>query len=410
MKGKARGHQAKDRRRGRRVTRSSYGRTIRRYFAASRSAQRAAGRALRSPASHAVRGERAQNDVQWSYAKPKVDALEHLGAFASSRSGSAILRTVAIGAVFAIAFAHTALPAHAGFLDGMQDSVKNAAVGWMDNSLQLATALFSIMMTVTLVTAIARYASLNHTIEGFGHVFMDLFIKIIPLYVLMASATTLLPNVVNVANALAGQITGAPVNGPSEIFGLGVKISVDIMKAAMMPLAFAGLPGVGEGAVMLGTLSTVVGMVMALLIMTVFTLIAFEYFFAFAQAYITLSVGAISLGWLASGGTKQMGEAYLAGAWMSMMRLIMTIAVVALIVAMVPHMMEIAATSDIKAMFMSWLSLGGSAIFAALIATKIPAFATHVFSGQPAVSAPAVANAALRSGARVARAAVGAVG
>ncbi len=279
----------------------------------------------------------------------------------------------------------------------------------MTNSLRLATELFYIMMAVTVVSAIARYASINHTLEGFGHAFMDLFIKVIPLYVIIGAAATILPNIGALATTLGGTITGTPVSGPSEVFAIGLKICGDILQTAAAPLALANIPVVGEAALWTAGITGGIGVIMCIIIMASFTVIAFELFFAFAQAYITLSVGAMSLGWLGSGGTKHMAESFMAGAWLSVMRLVMTVAIVGLISATMPQMMATLGTGDIKAMFMSWVQLACSGVFAALMATKVPSFATHVFSGQPAVTAPAVANGIMRSGARVASAAVGAV-
>lgn len=134
---------------------------------------------------------------------------------------------------------------------------------------------------------------------------------------------------------------------------------------------------------------------MCFVIMAAFTLIAFEYFFAFAQAYVRLSVKAINLGWLAGEGTKHMGEEFLAEAWAAVMRIIMTVAVIGLIVSFVPHMSALAATGDPRTMVLSWFQLGGSTVFAALLAWKVPELATH--GGRPSVSAVHVANSVYRS-------------
>lgn len=304
--------------------------------------------------------------------------------------------------VFALVFVGMAKPAHAGFLDAFQARIHGTTATWMNSSLELATVLFSILMSVTFVTAIVRYAALNHTVEGFGHAFMDLFIKVIPLYVLMVGMTALLPNIVTVANQLGGQITGVAVNGPSDIFGIGITLSTNILKAAAAPLLSSALPG---GAGIGVTLFTgIVALVVVNIIMAAFTIVAFEYFFAFAQAYINLSIGAFALGWSASGGTRHMSEQYLAGAWFSIMRIVVTIAATALIVTLVPSMAVLSDVSDLGAMLRSWLELGGSAIFAALLAMKLPDFASKVFSGQPSLSAPEVANSVMRTSTNVARA------
>lgn len=260
--------------------------------------------------------------------------------------------------------------------------------------MQIATALFSIVMTVTFVIAIARYAALNHTLEGFGHSFMDLFIKVIPVYVILAAATTVLPNIAAFADTLGGQITGTPISGPSEIFGLGLTLCGDILKGALLSFIVGGSTS-NAASFSIGVLTGVIALIVCLIIIGSFTLIAFEYFFAFAQAYIRLSVKAINLGWLAGSGTKHMGEEFLAEAWAAVMRIVMTVAVVGFIVSFVPHMSTLAITSDPRTLFMAWLTLGGSSVFAALLAWKVPELAMH--AGRPSVSAIHVANSAYRT-------------
>lgn len=305
-----------------------------------------------------------------------------------------------LGVLGFVALGSTA-PAHAGFLDAFQDTIHQSTTAWMNSSLEIANVLFSIMMTVTFVTAIVRYAALNHTLEGFGHAFMDLFIKVIPLYVLMVGATSLLPNIVGVANELGGQITGMRVNGPSDILGIGLSLCGNILKAAIAPLLANALPV--AVALPIVDITCAVALVVVIVLMASFTVIAFEYFFAFAQAYINLSIGAFALGWSASGGTRHMAEQYLAGAWLSLMRIVVTVAVTALIVTTVPSMTALADTSDLRTMFMAWLALGGSSLFAAMLSVKLPDFASKLFSGQPAMSAPEASNSALRTGTMAAR-------
>jgi type IV secretory pathway TrbL component len=231
---------------------------------------------------------------------------------------------------------------------------------------------------------------------------MDLFMKVIPLYVIMASATTFLPNLVNTANQLSGQITGTPINGPDEILDIGTKLCEGIFSAVMLPFTdngvqLLGATITGSPVLFLSIVGAAVGVVASLVIILSFALIAFEYFFAFAQAYITLSVGAISLGWLASSGTKNMGEQYLSAAWISVMRLVLTIACVSFIATVVPPMQVVSVNTDPNTMMMTYLKLCSAAIFAALLATKVPSFATNMFSGHPAVSAAEVARSVIRT-------------
>ncbi len=353
---------------------------------------------------HGVNARGLASVLRRKEAAPASHALEFLRNVSGTRPGGVALRAAIVIGVIGFVALGSVSPAHAGgFLDGFASTIQSSTGGWMNNSLMIGNVLFSIMMSVTFVTAIVRYAALNHTLEGFGHAFMDLFIKVIPLYVLMVGATSLLPNIVGVANELGGQITGVQVNGPSEIFAVGLNLCGNVLKAAISPLFMGSLtPGAG---VAVTALTSAVAIVVVLVLMASFSVIAFEYFFAFAQAYINLSIGAFALGWSASGGTRHMAEQYLAGAWLSLMRIVVTIAVTALIVTTVPSMTALSNTSDLPTMAIAWLSLAGSSLFAVLLAVKLPDFASKLFSGQPAVSAPEVSNSVLRAGTMIARAA-----
>jgi len=294
-------------------------------------------------------------------------------------------------------FISSGATSYAGVLDDFQNQVKSATSPMMNNSLQIATVLFSITITLTFVITVARYVTINHTIEGCGHVLMNLFLTVIPLYVIMAGATTFLPNIIDMANQLSGQVTGSRISGPSDIFNAGLGLCADVFKAALTPFQYAAIPIVGEAAADLGAIAGIVAVVISLIIMGSFTLIAFEYFFTFVQAYITLSVGALALGWMGSSGTRHLAEKYIAGAWMSVMRIVVTVACASVIVYIMPNMTAVAQTANPVLILISWLGLGGSSIFAALLTTKIPALATNLFSGQPAITATEVAQDIMRA-------------
>ncbi|GAC1311188.1 MAG: hypothetical protein NVSMB19_25590 [Vulcanimicrobiaceae bacterium] len=262
--------------------------------------------------------------------------------------------------------------------------------------MNIATTLFAIVMGVTFVIAIVRYATLNHTLEGFPHAFMDLFIKVVPPFVIVAAATTVLPNIAPFANTLSGEITGTPITGPSEIVNLGTGICHTVLTTALSAFTSGNL----LGAIVIAPYLLCTALVLCGVIMGAFTLIAFEYFFAFAQAYVRLSIKAINLGWLAGSGTKHFAEEFISEAWAAVMRIVITVAVVGLIVSFVPQMETIAASGDVKAMITSWFALAASAIFAALLAWKVPELA---HSGRPSVSAAHVANQTFRTATQAAK-------
>ncbi|GAC1501387.1 MAG: hypothetical protein NVS1B2_26520 [Vulcanimicrobiaceae bacterium] len=293
--------------------------------------------------------------------------------------------------VLALTFGHGTHPAAAaGVLDLLRDTVQGTSTAWLNRSLGLAGGLFGIVLGVTFTIAIARYAVRNQTFEGCQHALMDLFLTIIPPVVVIAAAGQILPGLATFANTLGGTITGTPVTGPSEIAELGKNICGDVLRNAF------GVFTSGQIvlAATLGPYLLVTALVISLIVQTAFVLIAFEYFFAFAQAYIRLSIKAINLGWLAGSGTKNMAEEFIAEAWAAVMRIVLTVGVVGLIVSFVPNMTAIAAQGDAKAMVLSWFELASSAVFAALLAWKVPELAHH--AGRPSVSAVHVANQTLR--------------
>jgi len=288
-------------------------------------------------------------------------------------------------------------PAHAGFLDGMQTTVQGVTSTWMNNSLAIGQTLFGIVMTVTIVMALCRYAAMNGTLEGVGHSIMSLLLNIIPVFVVMTAMTAFLPNIVAVANQLAGQITGVQVNGPSEIFGIGITLSQQILQNAAAPFVNNAntttviLSGPAAWAVGLETL--VLGVLTCIVVIAAFTLIAAEYLLCFLQAYIRLSIEAFNLGWSAGSGTKHMAEAFLGEAKHAFTRVILTIGIVSFIIAMVPHMTSHSTSLDFTTIVISWFELAGTAAFCAILAIKVPHLAHS--GGQPSLSATKIASEAI---------------
>jgi len=266
----------------------------------------------------------------------------------------------------------------------------------MNNSLAIGQTLFGIVMTVTIVMALCRYAATNGTLEGVGHSMMSLLLNIIPVFVVMTAMTAFLPNIVAVANQLAGQITGVQITGPSEIFGLGVAMCVQILKSASAPLvpgaALAHTVLSGPSAIVLGGVTLAVGVVTCIVVMGAFTIIAAEYLLCFLQAYIRLSIEAWNLGWSASQGTRGHSEAFLGEAKHALTRVILTVGIVAFIVAMTPQMASLATSTDFSTVVIDWLKLGGGAVLAAILAINVPHLAHS--GGQPSLSAIKVGNEA----------------
>lgn len=289
-------------------------------------------------------------------------------------------------------FIRSTQSAHAGILDNLAAGVKDTTAAWMNNSLALGQTLFGIMMTIAIITALCRFAAVNGTLEGVGHTIMSLLLTIIPVFVVMTAMTIFLPNIVETANQLAGQITGVTITGPSEIFGLGVTMCKSILAASSAPFTTNALQTTlsGPAAWAIGIWTLSVGLLTCAVVMGAFTIIAAEYLLCFLQAYIRLSIEAFNLGWSASPGTKHMAEAFLGEAKHALTRVILTIGVVAFIVAMVPQMTAKAASTDMQTIMIGWLELAGGAMLAAILAIKVPHLAHS--GGQPSLSAPQIVS------------------
>jgi hypothetical protein len=358
---------------------------------------------LRGPLKRSFRASSVDANIfQW---KDRPQDLIRKVAKRPSCSVVSSMRIFAALAFCALLILLVSLPAFAagGMIDDFQGKIQGDTSKWMTRSLAVANWLFSFLMVTSFVTAVVRYVSLNHTLEGVGHMFMDFFIKVIPLYVILSVASTVLPQITDLAVQLGGQITGTSVSvkGPSEIFGLGLALGGQVVLASLTPYVISGLasgiPIVSGVAADFGTFTMGVGFITALVTIISFALIAIEYFCAFVQAYITLSIGAFSLGWMASSGTKHMAQGYLAAAWASVIRVMMTIACCSLIVGLEPSLIQFTGSLDPTAIITGWFTLIGISIFSALIAIKLPSFAANAFSGQLSVSAGDVAGLVMRA-------------
>ena len=384
----------------RRVMRRVVGRRASVQYYSSAGSGRATAQYGKGSASGSATGRQADSkNLLRCHAEPERSryALNYVLNVVCSANGRKLVRVLFVAALLGFFDLKLARPANAGFLDVMQTTVQNATTLWMNNTLAIGQTLFGIIMTVTIVMALCRYAATNGTLEGVGHSMMSLLLNLIPVFVIMTAMTAFLPNIVAVANSLAGQITGVQVNGPSEIFGIGITLCQQILQSAAAPFlnpantATVVLSGPAAWAVGLQTM--VLGVLTCIIVMGAFTLIAAEYLLCFLQAYIRLSIEAWNLGWSASSGTKHFAEAFIGEAKHALTRVILTIGIVAFIVAMVPHMTSHSTVLDFKTIVMSWFELAGTAAFCAILAIKVPHLAHS--GGQPSLSAPRIANEAL---------------
>lgn len=131
----------------------------------------------------------------------------------------------------------------------------------------------------------------------------------------------------------------------------------------------------------------VVGFLAAAFIVIMFTIIATELLFAFAQAYVTAAIGAVQLGWSAAEGTSSWASAYWSAIMASFIRLTVTYAVVAVGQKITANWESTLLSSNPSNILMTLFLLVGSSLGYMLIVGKMTTFATNLLTGHPVASA-----------------------
>lgn len=278
--------------------------------------------------------------------------------------------------------------------------------GWLDASIGVANILFKIMLGLMWVVALTRYYLDNHTLEGCGHMFGNLFVKTAPMIIFMSLAPSMLGGLTSFATTLGTEIApvaaiaGAPtlqnasgIAGPDEILNTGGLLVGSLIGAAAHPFGengwqMAGKFILGDPALGLNIQTLVMSLVTGAVIMFAFVVFAVEYMLCLIQCYIAVSVGAINLGWMASDYTKNWAEAYIGMCWTSVMRIVLTVSCISLVMGIVvPDLQNISKGVTPENAVMTQYKMMAEAAIAALLAWKVPSYASTLMSGQPAVTA-----------------------
>jgi hypothetical protein len=297
-----------------------------------------------------------------------------------------------------------------GFLDSMTANMIATGNGYEAKSFQLGLGLFAVLSLAGGSLYFFRYQSINGTLHGCGQGLFAMAKGIaIPLTIMLGVAAAL-PQLLGIAEQLGGDITGVTIQGPSEVFGTGFQLCLNLVKqpiAAFLSathgmVANTGLAGMIPGvqatanaAALAGNaghmatalLSTVLAVLISVfVVLPCFALITLEYVVAIANIVIVIAVGAVQMGWSAAEGTSGMASQYYASIQGAIFRLIVIIVVVGFIGATVAQWGVFLATNDISKLVGDWLQVAAGAIICAGLALKLPSLAQHVFSGQPAMT------------------------
>ncbi len=147
-------------------------------------------------------------------------------------------------------------------------------------------------------------------------------------------------------------------------------------------------PTSGWGPLLAGFSGFLPALLIAIGILACFAILTGELLLAFAQAYITISIGAVQLGWSGAGGTKSFAEAYWAGVMASIFRIIVIVAMCALIVnAANGWVTKLDTLTNPKDTLASWFGLLTVIVAVTFVTTKVADLAGNIFNGRPTLSA-----------------------
>jgi hypothetical protein len=283
-----------------------------------------------------------------------------------------------VGAVALIAVAIVLMFPHrasAGLLDNLNNLFQGHTEGWLGNALNVADATFGVIYTLFFFFVICKAAA--KTMVGdvhFGTVLWPLgemlFFLAVPWIVLHIGAREVLPNLVGDALQLSGMITGeAPPAGPDAIFAVFLGKGTELLSATTVPLVNAlhangGVIGIFTAPqVIQAGYEAGVGALVFLIVLACGALVAVEVLAAYIEVYVAISIGAVSLGFMASAGTAPMARPYIAAVYSAMIRLVVIFAFVTLATALVEGW-AITAAAATPATFMS----AAGQLFAAALA------------------------------------------
>ncbi|MBX6330905.1 MAG: P-type conjugative transfer protein TrbL [Gemmatimonadaceae bacterium] len=203
--------------------------------------------------------------------------------------------------VVAMVLAMVAAPgAHGQILDRTQDAYRVTARQWLGPLSAIARRLFVLLATLEIAVSGLWYALRRESPDEIAARFLLKFIMLAVVLLLITSAGTWLPPIVN-GFARAGEIgSGSAFTiGPSGIVDLGLNLALHKIDLSGLPFSF------GSIATALFAVATV------LVILLSFLLVAVIVMLTWVEAYVALAGGVLFLGLGAFRATAAFAENYL---------------------------------------------------------------------------------------------------
>jgi hypothetical protein len=286
-----------------------------------------------------------------------------------------------------------------GLLNGLYNHIAGDTTPFFANSFNIADMIFGGVGTMAVMISLANYLGEYRTFSGCGHTVLRLVLQIALPWTFLKIAENVLSLWSTVATNVGSYIIGAQDMNltPDGIFKTGAGLAGAMLKhVAQSAFGNALARGINLNAGMPYWITGILAVFCALILFVTFTLLAVEMLVAFAQGYISLSVGAFNLGWSASKATSPFAMAYWGLVQSAMTRIIITMSIIG--IGLTEARDWITQLNNLEVMNPDLL---GSNILALLqipmlgvallyIATQVTNFASAQLSGRPVMSANSI--------------------
>jgi hypothetical protein len=290
-----------------------------------------------------------------------------------------------------------------GFLNGILNHLASDTMPFFANSFAVADTIFSAVGTMVVILSLASYLTHHRTLSGYGPKFLDLIFKIaIPWTFLRISEQTLTAWSTVSTNVGSYIIGASSMNAtPDGIFKTGAALAREmIMNVAQNMFIEARDKGINVSAALVYVCVAFIAIFGGIVLFITFTMLAVEMLSAFAQGYISLSVGAFQLGWSASSATSNFASAYWGLVQSVITRIIVTMAIIGISlnesrdwIAQL-HSLETVQPDLLAQNIYALLQIPCLGVGMLYLTTKVTDFAAAQLSGRPILSGSGAVMAA----------------
>lgn len=280
-----------------------------------------------------------------------------------------------------------------GVLDTISNAAKTASSGWMTKSLEYATTLFFGLAALEFAWSAIQLTLKKSELSEIAVATLFKVMSIAFFAMLLIKAPEWVPAIMN-SFVQAGQgVSGASNLSPSNLFMKGVEVAGNLATKGMninneqnASISAILTSGTGLGSWMLSAI--IIGL-SAIMIVLAFAIVAIQLFVALIESYIVIGGGALMLGFMGSRWTMNFGEKFFGYAVSVGIKLFALYLLVGFGDTLVDSI-----TADLDKLIAEgkgvnlgdWLAMGGASVVFGGMGFMVPAMASSMMNGAPALS------------------------